>query len=224
MDKYELRKKMLKSLVTSHGRGGISSVASKIGKDASYVSRLLYKSGKRGAKRIGEDTFDLLASAYPDFFEKSNAPVISMTGTRPGYIRFPLMDGFVAAGGEGYISDYPEIVEFIDISEEWAKRNIHVAYTKVRLITARGDSMDGDLSDGDILFVDSSEQSFKSDAIYVLNWHGRPLVKRLQARMDGSVVIRSTNPAYESETVSADEISQLYISGRVIAAWKFKRF
>ena len=224
MNKYELRRQMLKSLVDSHGRGGIAAVASRIGKDASYVSRMLYKPGKPGAKRIGEDSFELLAQNYPDFFSETGISLVVEGHVKPGYIRFPLMDGFVAAGSEGYVPDYPEVIEYIDVSEEWAKRNIHASHASVHVITARGDSMQGDLDDGDILFVDCSERNFRSDAIYVLNWQGRPLVKRLQARMDGSIVIRSTNPAYESEIVSPSEVDRLYISGRVVSALKYRKF
>ena len=215
---------MLKSLVDSYGRGGIAAVAIKIGKDASYVSRMLYKPGKPGAKRIGEDSFELLARNYPDFFSGTGITFTTEGNVKPGYIRFPLMDDFVAAGSEGYAPDYPEVVEYIDVSEEWAKRNIHASHAYVHVITARGDSMQGDLDDGDILFVDCSERYFRSDAIYVLNWQGRPLVKRLQARMDGSIVIKSTNPAYDSEIVSAEEVDNIYISGRVISALKYRKF
>ena len=84
--------------------------------------------------------------------------------------------------------------------------------------------MTGDIGDGDVLFVDSRVQDFDTDAIYVMNWQGRPLVKRLQLRRDGSVLIRSTNPAYEPEVVPPGELDQLFISGRVLAAWGFKKF
>lgn len=149
---------------------------------------------------------------------------ISAPATPDNYVRFPLLEGFVAAGEGGYVPDYPEVVQYVEVAKEWAKRNIHVPHSSVRVITARGDSMTGDLDDGDVLFVDSRVQGFDADAVYVLNWQGRPLVKRLQARMDGSVAIRSSNPAYETEIVARGEVDQLYISGRVVAAWAFKKF
>lgn len=68
MDKYEQRRKALRALVDELGRGGISAVAQKIGKESSYVSRMLYPEGKNGKKRIGEDTVELLQKAYPEFF------------------------------------------------------------------------------------------------------------------------------------------------------------
>ena len=149
---------------------------------------------------------------------------VSETETPVGYVRFSLLDGFVAAGSGGYVPDYPEVVQYVEVAEDWAERNIRAPRSAVRVITARGDSMTGDISDGDVLFVDSRVQDFDTDSIYVMNWQGRPLVKRLQARRDGSVVIRSTNPAYEPEVVPPGEIDQLFISGRVLASWAFKKF
>ena len=118
----------------------------------------------------------------------------------------------------------PEVVQYIEVAKVWVDLNIRAPREAVRIITARGDSMAGDISDGDILFVDCRVQDFDTDAIYVMNWQGRPLVKRLQARRDGSVLIRSTNPAYEPEIVPAGELDQLFISGRVLAAWVFRKF
>lgn len=226
MDKYERRRSALQALVDSIGRGGIAAVANAIDKSPSYVSRMLYPPGKSGFKRIGEDSLEPLAKAYPEFFggDVSATPLISADETPEGYVRFPLLEGFVAAGGGGYVPDYPEVVRYVDVAEDWAEQNIRAPRSAVRVITARGDSMTGDINDGDVLFVDSRVRAFDADSLYVMNWQGRPLVKRLQLRRDGSVIIRSTNPAYDPEVVPPGEIDQLYISGRVLAAWGFKKF
>lgn len=68
MDKYEKRRAALKGLVDSLGRGGIATVATRIGKEPNYVSRMLYPPGKEGRKRIGEDSMDALVAEYPEWF------------------------------------------------------------------------------------------------------------------------------------------------------------
>ena len=86
MDMYEHRRKALQALVDSIGRGGIASIAQKIGKDASYVSRMLYSPEKSGSKRIGEDSAMLLLNAYPSFFTEANslfAPGVAAASTLP---------------------------------------------------------------------------------------------------------------------------------------------
>lgn len=65
MSKFEKRRQALKKLVDDIGRGAISQIAAKIGKDPSYVSRLLYAPEKNGAKNIGEETCEAIETNYP---------------------------------------------------------------------------------------------------------------------------------------------------------------
>lgn len=74
MDKYEERRRALADLVKSMGRGAINTIAAKIEKDPSYVSRMLYPPNKKGHKRIGEDTLDLLVAAFPGAFSGRLTP------------------------------------------------------------------------------------------------------------------------------------------------------
>ncbi len=80
-----------------------------------------------------------------------------------------------------------------------------------------------EIGSGDVLFVDSGITFFDTDAVYVMNWQGRPIVKRLQLKRDGTLLIKSANPSYEPEVVPADEVDQLYITGRVIGVWQFRK-
>lgn len=75
MDKYESRRRALKQLIDFMGRGAIATVAAEIGKSPSYVSRMLYEPGKPGAKRIGEDTLEILADTYPEVFSQETKPL-----------------------------------------------------------------------------------------------------------------------------------------------------
>jgi len=63
MDKFEIRRLNLLSVIRTHCGGKSAALADKIGRSASYVSRMLYPEGKDGRKRIGEDMKDLIESA-----------------------------------------------------------------------------------------------------------------------------------------------------------------
>ncbi len=64
MDRYELRRlKLLALRDRDFGRSN-SALARKIGKDASYVARMLYPVGKHGKKRIGEEVLDSIERAF----------------------------------------------------------------------------------------------------------------------------------------------------------------
>jgi len=63
MDKFEIRRLNLRAVIRSHCDGKAVTLANKIGREASYVSRMLAPDGKKGKKRIGEDMRDFIESA-----------------------------------------------------------------------------------------------------------------------------------------------------------------
>lgn len=63
MDKFEIRRLNLLALLSTHCGGKAATLADKIGRSASYVSRMLYVDGKAGKKRIGEDMRDVIEDA-----------------------------------------------------------------------------------------------------------------------------------------------------------------
>lgn len=136
-----------------------------------------------------------------------------------GYVRLPLL-AMEASMGDGAYSDEPlSVVRHMDVAEWWAAANLPRPYSRIQIITGRGDSMAGVINHGDIVFVDTAIDHFDGDGLYVFNWHGRALIKRLVSKISsGKLLIVSANPAYPPEEVDAGEIDQLHISGRV-AAW-----
>lgn len=64
MDKYEIRRQRLIWLRDNRCEGANVDLARRIGKDASYVGRMLYPDGKAGKKRIAEDMADTIESAF----------------------------------------------------------------------------------------------------------------------------------------------------------------
>ena len=72
MDKYENRRLSLLALKKKLGKGAVQTIAGKIGKDPTYVSRMLMPPEKEGRKRITEDFVDLLDEAYPGWLYGEN--------------------------------------------------------------------------------------------------------------------------------------------------------
>ncbi len=142
----------------------------------------------------------------------------------PGYIAFDLLN-VRAAAGNGYSAvEFPEVVNKLHVLESWAKLNLPVDLANIKVITARGTSMQGTIENGDVLFVDSSVRSYDGDGIYVIARGADIQVKRLQ-RLNGDVlVVISDNRAYESERLVGDDADSVVICGRVLAAWTIKRF
>lgn len=64
MDKYERRRLRLIELIAGRCGGVAAAFARAIGRDASYVSRMLYPEGKIGKKRIADDMMEVIEKAF----------------------------------------------------------------------------------------------------------------------------------------------------------------
>ncbi|CAD6111721.1 putative phage repressor protein CI [Escherichia coli] len=64
MDKYEFRRQQLIKIRDEQCNGKAVNVARKIGREPSYVSRMLYPEGKKGKKRIADDMVELIEESF----------------------------------------------------------------------------------------------------------------------------------------------------------------
>jgi phage repressor protein C with HTH and peptisase S24 domain len=161
---------------------------------------------------------------YPwsgDTDSQALAPIAS-SATRHDYVRFPLLEGFAGMGRGDYVGDYPEIVDWVEVTKEWAKQKLHgVPHGAVRVITGRGQSMRGTYNDGDLIFIDSRVKQFDADAAYCYRWEGKVHIKRLQQIGKGKVRIISANPEWPAIEV---KLADLEIGGMALAAWTLVEF
>ena len=121
-----------------------------------------------------------------------------------------------ASAGGGAVNVSEQIVDYIRFKSDWIKQVLGVSAQHVALISVKGDSMETTLSDGDMIMVDTTDRRFEANAIYVLQLEGSLLVKRIQRKVDGTIVIKSDNKAYEPESVRGDMVDQLNVVGRVV--------
>lgn len=151
---------------------------------------------------------------------------VSTREIRAGYVRLPHYNADVSAGpGADMDASAFEVVEMLDVARWWADQNLPRDLSRVRVLSVRGDSMAPDMQHGDVLFVDTGSTTFDSPGLYVLNFQGRALVKRLVPELrTGRVALVSTNPAYPTEYVERGELDALHIGGRVAAWWTLRRF
>lgn len=120
-----------------------------------------------------------------------------------------------ASAGNGLIATYEEPLEYLAFQSDWLRRR-GVNPDAARILTARGDSMEETIRDGDVLLVDTSVNRIRDNSIYVVVYGDMVLVKRVHGRINGSLQLISDNPRYPAEEVSAGEVDQLNIAGRVM--------
>jgi phage repressor protein C with HTH and peptisase S24 domain len=131
------------------------------------------------------------------------------------YIKIPRYEVAASAGG-GAVVHSEQVVDYLSFRAEWVRNTLGVSVRDLALISVIGDSMEPTLSDGDVVLLDMTTKSVLDGSIYALQLNGGLLVKRIQRKLDGSVVVKSDNPRYDQEEVSEDKADRLKIIGRVV--------
>jgi phage repressor protein C with HTH and peptisase S24 domain len=137
-----------------------------------------------------------------------------------GFILVPRYD-VAASMGNGSVIHSEQVVDHLAFREEWVRTELGTNPKNLILISAIGDSMEPTLRAGDLLLIDRNNEGVKQDAIYAFSTNGELRVKRMQLKIDGSVVVKSDNPQYEAETLTSEQAHSLRVIGRVV--WSGRR-
>jgi phage repressor protein C with HTH and peptisase S24 domain len=108
--------------------------------------------------------------------------------------------------------------EFMALRHDWVRSVCGVEPDKLVLETAIGESMTPTIRDGNTLLIDSADRTFRNFGIYVLEINGQRLVKRVQRKHDGSLVLISDNTAYQPDIVEKAAADGVTVIGRVVWA------
>jgi phage repressor protein C with HTH and peptisase S24 domain len=130
------------------------------------------------------------------------------------FVLLPRYDIRVSAGG-GSLVHSEQIVDHLAFQADWYQREIGIPPEHTALMEVRGNSMEPDLFDGDIVAIDTRVDRFVDDAIYVLRYGDALRIKSVQRRIDGRVEIKSSNEAmYKPEVITDGEAEQITVVGR----------
>ena len=111
-------------------------------------------------------------------------------------------------------TSYP--VEKVLFSGDFIRNKLRRKPEHLALIECAGDSMEPTLLNGDELLVDTSPTNLRHGSIYILRVGGALLAKRVQPRLDGTVMILSDNPRYPPEIITPSEATPLDVIGEVL--------
>lgn len=131
------------------------------------------------------------------------------------YVHIPRYDVEASAGGGAAVHN-EQVVDYLSFRAEWVKNSLGVSVRDLALISVIGDSMEPTLSEGDVVLLDMTTKGVMDGSIYALQLNGGLLVKRIQRKLDGSIVVKPDNPRYDTEIISEDSADLLKIIGRVV--------
>lgn len=132
-------------------------------------------------------------------------------------VRIPVMQDEPSAGNGAAADGLSMVRGFLDVQQDWAAEFLGRDAAQMRLLFARGNSMSPTIHNGDPVFVDPRVRCFAGEGIYVFDFMGELLLKRLEPDFVRQVLLlRSDNEAeYPTREVRQGEVEQLHICGRV---------
>ena len=107
-----------------------------------------------------------------------------------------------AGAGEGIYNYVIETFDTISLDKSFFRTPINT--NKIKGIQVDGDSMEPTLRDGDYVLIDENI-NFGTNGIYAIQLGGQILIKRLQFKMDGTILIISDNDKYDKELFNPKE-------------------
>lgn len=128
-------------------------------------------------------------------------------------------DGFVAitvlADTGARFDDGEAAADEVLFSRAWLRATIRVPDAALRLVIHRGNSNAPVIQDGDAMLVDTTMRVIIDDGLYVFPRDGKFQAKFVETFVDGRVALKSRNPDYGMQTLSAEEAGKLPVIGRV---------
>lgn len=130
------------------------------------------------------------------------------------FVMVPGVGISASAGFGNYVNDENDVGKFA-FKRSWLQRR-GLKPSSLRVVAAKGDSMEPTVKNGDILLVDTSVESVSEDGIYLIEHDNDLRCKRLQSMIDGGVKIRSDNTRYETEIVPPGQTDMLRVVAKVV--------
>ncbi|NIY47305.1 S24 family peptidase [Cedecea colo] len=243
METKDFRRNNLRTLMDAYIHEGKTKAqfADAIGLPASQLSQLVSVNNTRNvgdiiARRV-ESSLGLVRgwldvphpdiSIDPDNDSAKNIPPsdgFSLQNLSRNYTDHPyrleLFDTRHSCGGGRVNTEYPDIIQSIEVDPEYAKRMFGGRpATSLKLTTADGDSMIGTIDPGELVVIDVTVRNFRSDGIYAFTYGDASHIKRLQMLKDKIVVI-SDNAKYERWEINIDNESTFHIEGFIVGKWQ----
>jgi phage repressor protein C with HTH and peptisase S24 domain len=112
----------------------------------------------------------------------------------------------------------PSMFGFLAFRRDWVQTACGVEPDDLQLEIAAGDAMGPTIRHGDAILIDTTDRTLHNVGIYVLEVNGHRLVKRVQRRHDGSLVLISDNTVYQPDIIDVAAAAGIVVIGRVVWA------
>jgi phage repressor protein C with HTH and peptisase S24 domain len=205
--------------------GGTSAVAARIGMHVGTLNRYMAGRDMKAENMIALARgtgvrLEWLATGQGGMTDQAPVPAVLAAGLDPNAVAVDRYD-VRASAGPRTLSSEGHAIERIYLNADWLRQTVGRVPDRLSMITARGDSMEPTIHNGDTLLVEEAEGEIVSGKLYVLDVEGELLVKRITRRLNGGLLVQSDNKAYPPEEVGPRDKVNFRIVGQVVwhARW-----
>lgn len=131
------------------------------------------------------------------------------------FVTVPKYDLPITSGERDMAIHSSQIVDHLAFKKEWLEE-MSINNNCLALIAVKDDSMEPTLRSDDLILTDTSTGHIENNSIYVLRLDNELIVKRIQRKANGSVIVKSDNPVYGEEEFDAAAAKALPVIGKVI--------
>lgn len=141
-------------------------------------------------------------------------PVIISEDSKNEFIWIDIVEAHFSCGlGESIEFHFDTITGKLPFSEDFFQKK-QISPKNVKIIQAKGNSMDDLIKDGDCVGIDISQNEIIDGKIYAVYFAGEGMIKQLFKEADGSIVLHSLNPQYKDRIVNEKNGSNFKVIGR----------
>lgn len=233
MDKYEIRRLNLLKLMQTYCNNSIKNLANHLGKDHSYVSRLLYEGGKKYKKNIAdrattdiEHAFDLPRgwldglSSHDQLITKSLSDQQANTTEQrqneiplsKDEVAVPFYKSIESAVQKNTIHHKTASHSFLRFSSSFL-RTKSIQHANILCFSVYGDSMEPRIPNGATVAIDTANNAIIDGDIYAICQGELCRIKRLYRMPHNKIRINSYNSVNNPDEV--DDHNNVQILGRV---------
>jgi len=134
----------------------------------------------------------------------------SLVDSTSNYIILNYQKTITATAGAGGINDQidstPVVIDKVFLN------HINSSYKYTELLSVTGDSMEPDIKENSLIFIDRSKIDINTPGVYVINTLDGVLIKKVSILNNDKIMLESFNKEYETLQVSADDVE---VVGRV---------
>lgn len=226
MDAYTPLQLRLMKIRDERCSGNAAELARRIKKDPTYVNRLFYPVGKRGAKGIGLEIMAACNEAFslpPGYWDGADLPMVDPPAPVTD-LTIPQYEAGGAMGGGLVLEEkQPGLIKSWRVDHEWLRLNVrhHTGLQNLCIVTGFGPSMQPKYNPGDPLLLDRGVTTVETEGIYFFRVANHGYIKQLQRipTEDGLVIrAKSLNKDYDPFDITAKMDFQVF--GKVLTVWR----